>query len=117
MPPTPPTLTKPVDFFRTKERTKPINVRNLRREWTCKRGLGYELAIPEIGVSFTVTRLRTVRDELFGLLTVRANFRGAQTVADDILSSADFNSVSSLRRPTETPSPKTPPASSGPTLP
>ncbi len=99
-PPTTPGLISPTNFLRTRERTKPVEVRSLRKEWTCKRGLGYELKVVEIGVSFTLTRVRAQRDEIFGLLTVRADFRGAATIADNILSSADFN-ISNLRARTE----------------
>ncbi len=100
IPPSAPGLVTPVNFLRTKERTKPVDVRNLRKEWTCKRGLGYELKINEVGVTFTLTRVRPQREEMFGLLTVRADFKGAATIADNILSSADFN-ISSLRARTE----------------
>lgn len=92
-------LLKPVDFLRQRDR-KPNSVKGLTREWKCRRGLGYELSIPDIGVTFTLKRVRPERHEVFGELTVRADFRGAQTVADNILSSADFN-ISSLRARSE----------------
>lgn len=94
-PDTKPKLIAPVNLLRTKERHAPIDVRLLKKDWHHNRGLGYELRLEQLGVSLTLTRLHTRREEVFGLLTVRAKIRGAATIADDILSSADFN-VSSL---------------------
>lgn len=66
------------------------------REWTAKPGISYDLMIPDIGVYLTLNRIRREKNETLGLLTVRVTFRGARTVVDGMLSSADFN-CSSLR--------------------
>lgn len=66
------------------------------REWIARPGIGYDLLIPDIGVYLTLTRIRRDKHETIGLLTVRVTFRGARTVIDGMLSSADFN-CSSLR--------------------
>jgi hypothetical protein len=60
-------------------------------DWLAVPGIGYRLAIPTPGIRFDVTRIRREHQETVGLLTVRVTFRGARTVADNILSSADFN--------------------------
>jgi len=44
-----------------------------------------------LGTRFDLTRVRREHQETIGLLTVRATFRGAQTIGDAIVSSADFN--------------------------
>ena len=59
----------------------------------------YRMALPSLGLEFTVDRLRRKWDELVGELTVRSNMAGARTV-NGVLSSADFN-LSSLRARTE----------------
>lgn len=66
------------------------------REWNAKPGIGYDFLIPDIGVYITLTRIRRDKNETIGLLTVKVTFRGARTVVDGMLSSADFN-CSSLR--------------------
>ena len=71
-----------------------------KREWTAKPGIGYDLLIPDIGVYMSLTRIRRDRHETLGLLSVRVTFRGARTVVDGLLSSADFN-CSSLRARSE----------------
>lgn len=78
------------DFLRTKPRP-PRSLRGLNHEWLVIPGVGYRLDIPDICVTFDVARVRTKFDEVWGLLTVRAQFTGAKTVADNILSSADFS--------------------------
>lgn len=60
-------------------------------EWSTIPGLGYRLAYPALGVRFDLTRLRHDEGATTGLLTVRVSFRGALTVGDGIVSSADFN--------------------------
>ncbi len=52
--------------------------------------------IPDIQVTFDVARVRIKFDEVWGLLTVRAQFAGAKVVADNVLSMGDF-SFSSVR--------------------
>jgi hypothetical protein len=60
-------------------------------DWHAVPGIGYRLSLPQSGIRFDVTRIRREHQETIGLLTVRVTFRGAQTVADNIVSSADFN--------------------------
>ncbi len=86
---------KPTDFLRTKQRAA-NSVKGIVRDWRIVPGVGYELAVKDLAVTFTVTRVRNRYEEVFGLLSVRAEFRGARTIGDGILSSADFN-LSSLR--------------------
>lgn len=86
---------KTTDFLRQKNRP-PRSERGLAREWLVVPGVGYQLQITDLGIQFDCTRVRTRYDETYGLLTVRANFRGARVIEDHILSSADFN-LSSLR--------------------
>lgn len=86
---------KTTDFLRQKNRP-PRSERGLVREWLVVPGVGYQLQITDLGIQFDCTRVRTRYDETYGLLTVRANFRGARVIEDHILSSADFN-LSSLR--------------------
>ena len=86
---------KATDFLRTKPR-KDNSLRGFSRDWQVVPGIGYALRVPELAISFDLTRVRPKFDELIGLLTVRAKFKGALTVADDIISSADFN-LSNLR--------------------
>lgn len=62
-----------------------------QREWKAVAGTGYQLGVPSQGVQFDLTRVRREHGTTIGLLTVRARFRGARTVIDDIVSSADFN--------------------------
>jgi hypothetical protein len=95
LPPGPAPWIKPTDFLRSKPR-KGDSVKGIVRHWQIVPGVGYELAVSDLGVKFTVTRVRNRYDEVFGLLTVRAEFKGARTIGDGILSSADFN-LSSLR--------------------
>ncbi len=52
--------------------------------------------IPDIQVTFDVARVRIKFDEVWGLLTVRAQFAGAKVVSDNVLSMGDF-SFSSVR--------------------
>lgn len=86
---------KSTDFLRTKPRA-PQSERGLVRDWLVVPGVGYQLKITDLGIQFDCTRVRTRYDETYGLLTVRADFRGARVIADHILSSADFN-LSSLK--------------------
>lgn len=60
-------------------------------DWEAVPGVGYRLSLPALGIRFDVTRIRRDHQETVALLTVRVTFRGARTVADNILSSADFN--------------------------
>lgn len=60
-------------------------------DWEAVPGLGYRLSLPQSGIRFDVTRIRRDHQETVGLLTVRVTFRGARTIDDNILSSADFN--------------------------
>lgn len=60
-------------------------------DWLAVPGIGYRFTIPAYGIRFDLTRVRRDHQETVGLLTVRVSFRGARTVADNILSSADFN--------------------------
>lgn len=62
-----------------------------QRDWQAVPGVGYRFEIPALGIRFDVTRVRRDHQETVGLLTVRAMFRGARTVSDNIVSSADFN--------------------------
>jgi AAA domain-containing protein len=66
------------------------------RDWIAKPGIGYDMLIPDIGVYFSLSRIRRDKSETIGLLTVRVTFRGARNVFNGLLSSADFN-CSSLR--------------------
>lgn len=68
------------------------------RDWVVVPGVGYRLVITEYGIRFDLSRVRRDHHETIGLLTVRVSFRGARTVADDILSSADFNCSSQRAR-------------------
>ncbi len=86
---------KTTDFLRTKPR-KPQSERGIVRDWLVVPGVGYQLKITDLGIQFDCTRVRNRYEELYGLLTVRANIRGARVVGDNILSSADFN-LSSMR--------------------
>ena len=70
------------------------------RHWRAVPGTGYCLDIEDLGVQLDLTRVRRDRHETIGLLTARAKFKGARTIADGILSSADFN-CSSLRARTD----------------
>lgn len=54
------------------------------------------MAIPDIGVYLDLTRVRRDKHETMGLLRVRVSYRGARTIYDGLISSADFN-CSSLR--------------------
>jgi hypothetical protein len=60
----------------------------------------YRLSIPDMGTVLDIDRLRRDRHELIGELTVRCTLPGARTVADGIVSTADFN-LSSARARTE----------------
>lgn len=86
---------KSTDFLRTKPRA-PNSERGLVRDWTVVPGVGYQLKITDLGIQFDCTRVRSRYEEMHGLLTVRANFRGARVISDSIISSADFN-ISSLK--------------------
>ena len=86
---------KSTDFLRTKPRA-PQSERGLVRDWLVVPGVGYQLKITDLGIQFDCTRVRNRYEETYGLLTVRANFRGARVISDHILSSADFN-LSSLK--------------------
>lgn len=86
---------KSTDFLRTKPRA-PQSERGGVRDWVIVPGVGYQLKIADLGIQFDCTRVRTRYDETYGLLTVRANIRGAHVITDQILSSADFN-LSSLK--------------------
>ena len=55
----------------------------------------YQMALGELGLTFSVDRLRRRFGELVGELTVRTNMAGARTI-NGVLSVADFN-LSSLR--------------------
>jgi hypothetical protein len=60
-------------------------------DWSAVPGVGYRLSCPDVGIRCDLTRVRRDRQETVGLLTVRCSFRGARTVGDGIVSSADFN--------------------------
>ncbi len=96
-PPVPPKIlpAKTVDFLRTKPRP-PGSMRGLSRNWSVIPGVGYRMDIPDIQVTFDVARVRIKFDEVWGLLTVRAQFAGAKVVVDNVLSMGDF-SFSSVR--------------------
>lgn len=83
------------NFLRTKPRPA-RSERGLVRKWNIVPGVGYQLDIEDLGITFDLTRVRNRYEETYGLLSVRVNFRGARTVGDNILSSADFN-LSGLR--------------------
>jgi hypothetical protein len=86
---------KSTDFLRTKPRANG-SMRGLYRNWSVIPGVGYRMDIPDIQVTFDVARVRIKFDEVWGLLTVRAQFAGAKVVADNVLSMGDF-SFSSVR--------------------
>ncbi len=81
---------KSTDFLRTKPR-QPQSVLGIKRDWEVVPGVGYALRIPDLSITFDLTRVRAKFDATCGLLTVRARFAGARTVGDDIISSADFD--------------------------
>ncbi|HXG72996.1 MAG TPA: AAA family ATPase [Gemmatimonadaceae bacterium] len=60
------------------------------REFQCIDEGHYSLTLPQLGVVFSVDRLRRKWDELIGELTVRCDLSGAQTF-DGVLSVGDFN--------------------------
>lgn len=62
----------------------------LPRDFRCLDEGAYRLTIAEIGIEFTVERLRRRFDELVGELTVRCELAGART-HDGVLSVGDFN--------------------------
>jgi hypothetical protein len=86
---------KSTDFLRTKPRA-PQSERGLVRDWLVVPGVGYHLKVTDLGIQFDCTRVRNRYDETYGLLTVRADFRGAKVISDHIISSADFN-LSSMK--------------------
>ncbi len=88
---------KSVDFLRTKPRA-PGSLRGVSRNWSVIPGVGYRMDIPDIQVTFDVARVRIKFDEIFGLLTVRAQFAGAKVVVDNVLSMGDFNFSSVPKR-------------------
>jgi len=83
------------NFLKEKPR-KPGSFRGLARNWFVIPGVGYRMDVPDIQVTFDVARVRLKFDEVWGLLTVRAQFAGAKIVADNVLSMGDF-SFSSVR--------------------
>ncbi len=65
-------------------------------DWLVVPGVGYRLSVASLGARIDLTRIRQDHHETVGLLTVRVTFRGAKTIGDGIVSSADFN-CSALR--------------------
>ncbi len=91
---------KSTDFLKLK-RPKPLapgSLRGLTHDWSVIPGVGYRLNIPDIQVTFDVARVRLKFDEVWGLLTVRAQFAGAKIVADNVLSMGDFSFSSVSKR-------------------
>lgn len=88
---------KTIDFLRTKPR-KPNSLRGARRDWSVIPGVGYRMDVPDIQFTFDVRHVRMKFDEVWGLLTVRTQLSGANVVADNIMSSADFSFSSARAR-------------------
>lgn len=78
------------DFLKQKPR-RPGSFQGLQRNWSVIPGVGYRFDIPDIQVTFDVARVRLKFDEVWGLLTVRAQFAGAKVVIDNVLSMGDFS--------------------------
>ncbi len=95
--PTPTLAAIPANFLRQKPR-KPRSFLGLAREWTAIPGVGYELVLPDLAVSFEARKMRLRFDETWGLLTVRAKIAGAKVIGDNILSCADFSFSSERAR-------------------
>lgn len=75
--------------------------RGRERHWVPNPGIGYELAIPDLGVYLSLTRLRHESKETVGLLSIRVTYRGAHTIyGTQLLHYADFNCTSLQARRT-----------------
>lgn len=81
------------------DRAKAYTTIGGNREWAATAE-GYTLMVPELGVYLDLSRVRRDRHETIGLLRVKVTYRGARTVLQGLLSSADFN-CSSLRARSE----------------
>lgn len=67
-------------------------------DWLVIPAVGYQLRFPDLGTQFDLTRVHRKDTQTSGLLTVRVTFRGAHTVGDGIVSSAEFNCTSLVTR-------------------
>lgn len=83
------------EFLRQRKK-EPRSQRGIQKDFQAVPGVGYVLTVIDLSIRFDVSRLRSRFEETHGFLTVRVMFKGALTVADNILSAADFN-LSSLR--------------------
>lgn len=66
-------------------------------EWS-ESPAGHRLTVPDLSLTFDLTRIRHEHHELQALLTVRCGLRGAKTVGDQVIHSADFNLSASRTR-------------------
>lgn len=85
-----------VEHAREIQQMKPAGA-PLKREFTAVSEDRYKLAVPELGVTLEIDRLRREHQELLGELSVYCQLPGARTV-NGTLSIADFNLSSARAR-------------------